>query len=104
MFTTGRICVKIAGRDAGKYCVVIKGLENGYVLVDGQTRRKKVNINHLEPTKKTVEMKEEAETSEVAEALKKEGFVVQEKGQTKKPAEKPVKQKAQKQKPEAKKE
>lgn len=98
MFTTGRICVKTAGRDAGRHCVVLKDLGEGYVMVDGQTRRKKVNTNHLEPTKKTIDIEEEADTSKVAEGLKKEGFVVKEKGQSKQPAQKPSKQKKEKQK------
>ncbi|MFW6014062.1 MAG: 50S ribosomal protein L14e [Candidatus Nanoarchaeia archaeon] len=98
MFTTGRICLKTAGRDAGKYCVVLKATENGYVLIDGETRRKRVNVNHLEPTKKTVKVKEEAETQEVKDALKKEGIAVKERGQPKQPAQRPVKQKTNKQK------
>ncbi len=57
MFDIGRICVKIAGRDAGRTCVIIDVLEDGYVLVDGQTRRRKCNVRHLEPTKTTVELK-----------------------------------------------
>jgi len=97
MFSTGRICLKTAGRDAGKCCVVLKEPEKGYVLIDGETRRKAVNINHLEPTKKTLKIKQEAETQEVKDALKKEGFVVKEKGEPKQAAKKPVRKKKEKQ-------
>ena len=49
IFSVGRVCVKIAGRDAGRKCVVVQQVNDHYVVVDGNTRRKKVNINHLEP-------------------------------------------------------
>lgn len=35
----GRVCIKIAGRDAGMKCVVVEQLDNNFVLIDGQTRR-----------------------------------------------------------------
>jgi ribosomal protein L14E/L6E/L27E len=34
MFKVGTVCVKIAGRDAGKSCVVVEELDKGMVLVD----------------------------------------------------------------------
>ncbi|MBS3173196.1 hypothetical protein J4399_02440 [Candidatus Woesearchaeota archaeon] len=49
MFEVGRLCLKIAGRDAGKKCVVVEKLEGKYVMIDGLTRRRKCNTLHLEP-------------------------------------------------------
>ena len=46
----GRICVKTAGRDASKKCVIIDLLDDKYVLIDGETRRRKCNIIHIEPS------------------------------------------------------
>ena len=51
MFETGRICIKIAGRDAGNICIVIDKIDENYVLIDGNVRRRKCNIAHLEPLK-----------------------------------------------------
>ena len=76
LFDVGRICVKIAGRDAGKKCVVVEVLEKGNVLVDGETRRRAVNIKHLEPLNETIELSSSAEHNEVAAALKKMGLEV----------------------------
>ncbi len=67
----GRICVKIAGRDAGKECVIIDILDDNYVLIDGATRRRKCNISHLEPTKKILDLKKNADHKTI-EALFKE--------------------------------
>jgi len=44
----GRVCMKIAGRDAGKIGVIVDTLENGFVLIDGAVRRRKCNVMHLE--------------------------------------------------------
>lgn len=97
VFEIGRVCMKIAGRDANKYCVVIKKIDATYVEIDGQTRRKKVNINHIEPINKILKIKENASSSEVAKALTDAGFSTEEKKKSsKQKTERPKKQKAKK--------
>jgi large subunit ribosomal protein L14e len=73
MFDVGRLCIKIAGREAGKYCVVIKKLEDNFVLVTGprsvtQVKRRKCNILHLEPLKESLKIKADASDEEVIKA------------------------------------
>lgn len=77
MFDIGRVCIKTAGRDTGKYAVVIDILDKdkGYVLIDGYVRRRKCNIKHLEPLEKTVNIKKSAGTQEVIKALKELGII-----------------------------
>ena len=92
VFEVGRICFKIAGRDANKYCVIVNKIDNNYVEIDGQTRRRKCNINHLEALKSTVDIKVGASNKEVAEALTKAGFETKERtSKKKKVSEKPTK-------------
>jgi large subunit ribosomal protein L14e len=79
MYEVGRVCVKIAGRDSNKYCVIVEKIDERYVLIDGQTRRKKVNMFHLEPTSKVVSLAKGADTNAVAHALKALDIVVAEK-------------------------
>jgi large subunit ribosomal protein L14e len=79
MLKVGRLCVKTQGRDAMQYCVVIKELDEKYVLVDGNTRRKKVNKLHLEPLNKVLDVKEDASTEEVLKAFEKEGIEIKKK-------------------------
>ena len=57
MFEIGRICLKLAGRDAGREAVIVEILDDRHVLVDGNVRRRKCNIMHLEPTAKKIEIK-----------------------------------------------
>jgi len=76
MYDIGRICIKLAGRDSNKYCVIVDKLDNNYVLVDGQTRRKKVNVKHLMALKKTIPIKQNASHEDVVQELQKLGVVV----------------------------
>ena len=87
--------MKIAGRDAGRTCVVVEELGKGYVLVDGDVRRKKVNILHLEPLDKTIALKAKAAHAEVAKAFEKLGLSAWE-TKAKKAAPRPRKQKVKK--------
>jgi large subunit ribosomal protein L14e len=68
-FEIGRVCVKLAGRDAGKKCVVVDVLDKGFVLIDGETRRRKVNSLHLEPLAQVVEISKGASTEACCKAL-----------------------------------
>jgi len=92
MFNVGRICFKIAGRDANKYCVIINEIDSNFVMIDGQTRRRKCNINHLEPLDKVIQIKKDASNKDVAKALSDAGFATAEKKESKKEkTQKPVK-------------
>ena len=97
VFEVGRVCMKIAGRDARKKCVVVDILDNTYVMIDGETRRRKCNIAHLEPLNLAVGIKANASNEEIVKALKEEGIVCDMKKDSKKqPQARPKKQKAKK--------
>lgn len=71
----GRVCRKVKGREAGRYCVVVEKPEKGSVLVDGrEIRRKKTSIRQLEPLPVVLKLKKDAKTADVVKALEKEGF------------------------------
>ncbi len=76
MFEVGRLCIKLAGRDAGQKCVVVDVLKGKYVLIDGMTRRKKCNTIHLEPLDETLEIKKNAPHEDVVNAFKGLGHEV----------------------------
>ena len=95
LFTVGRVCVKLAGRDAGKYCVIVESINDNYVIIDGQTRRRKCNVLHLDPTKNLVDIKEKASFEDVKSALESVKIIVSDKGTAKKATERPKKVKKQ---------
>ena len=94
LYEVGRLCVKLAGRDAGKRCVVVEQVDNQYVLVDGATRRRKVNINHLEPLAEMLDVKSGSH-ADVKAAFGKIGVEVLE-TKKKESKERPKKQKVKK--------
>ncbi|MBI4441173.1 50S ribosomal protein L14e [Candidatus Woesearchaeota archaeon] len=90
LFETGRLCVKIAGRDAGAKCVVIDVMNRNYVLVDGQTRRRKCNVQHLEPLQTTLPLTKNASHDAVTKAFAELGITLPVKKAKTKASSKPV--------------
>ena len=89
IFDIGRMCLKIAGRDAGRKCVVVENLDAQFVVVDGDVRRRKVNTKHLEPLEITVDLKGKTSHADVKAAFSQLGHAVWE-SKAKKPAARSV--------------
>lgn len=70
----GRLCIKLAGRDAGRICVIIDDVDKNLVLVDGNVRRRKCNVLHLEPLDQVIKIKKGASHSEIVSEFKKLGI------------------------------
>ena len=74
----GRICVKQAGRENGKKCIVIDVMDKSFVLVTGPKKitgikRRRVNINHVMPLQDKIDVKRGASDDEVAQVLEAAG-------------------------------
>ena len=79
MIEIGRIVVKIAGREALRKAVVVDIIDKNYVLITGPPslngiKRRRVNIGHLEPTKKKLEILRKATDADVLAAAKAAGL------------------------------
>lgn len=78
MFEIGRVCIKTAGREAGRFCIVVaKDKEKDFLIITGpkeatKVRRRKCNYRHLEPTPFKLEIKENATDDDVLKAYEKE--------------------------------
>src|SRR3989338_5543658 len=72
----GRICVKLLGREAGKTCVIADELEGNFVLIDGNVRRRKCDLDHLEISENLLKIKKNASTSEIQAAMKDAGIKI----------------------------
>ena len=75
----GRVCIKIAGKEAGRTCVIIDRVNDTRVMVDGNVRRKHCSVTHLEPLEQVLNIKKGASTEEVQRALKNAELNVKEK-------------------------
>ncbi|MDD5417116.1 MAG: 50S ribosomal protein L14e [Candidatus Aenigmarchaeota archaeon] len=91
----GRVCLKLAGREAGKYCVVVEPLDESFVMITGpksvtHVRRRKCNVVQLEPTTEILEIGS-GEDSEVEAAWKSSGLLKKFYIELPKPKTKPAK-------------
>jgi len=74
----GRVCVKMAGRETGRKCVIVDVMDKSFVLVTGPkkvtgVKRRRVNINHVAPTENTIQIKRGASDEEVTQMLEASG-------------------------------
>lgn len=68
--------MKLTGRETGKKCVVVDVIDKNFALVTGPktvtgVRRRRTNVDHLEPTSESIELKKGAGDDEVEKALTK---------------------------------
>jgi large subunit ribosomal protein L14e len=74
----GRVCVKVAGREAGHKCVVVDVIDKNFVLITGPKefsgiKRKRVNTSHIEPTADRIDITKGESDENVAKALETAG-------------------------------
>lgn len=68
----GRVCVKLRGKDAGQYCVIVDTVDKNFVTVEGENvKRGKVNKSHLEPIPYELKIKKGADSKKIVDGLKK---------------------------------
>ncbi|MBN1544264.1 50S ribosomal protein L14e [Candidatus Woesearchaeota archaeon] len=78
MMEVGRLCTKTAGRDAGMKCVIVEVLDEKFVMIDGEARRRKCNVKHLEPSTETIKLGKGASHPEVVKEFKNLGIEIKE--------------------------
>lgn len=79
VISIGRVCIKTRGREAGRKCVIVDIIDSNYVLVTGPkeltgVKRRRVNINHIEPLDKVVEIERGASDEDVMKAIRESGL------------------------------
>ena len=74
----GRICLKLAGRESGKKCVIIEIIDKGFVVITGPkkitgVKRRRASINHIAPLKEKIPINRGSSDEEVIKALETSG-------------------------------
>lgn len=80
MLELGRICLKIAGREAGKYAVIIENIDDNFVLITGPksitgVKRRKCNIDHIEPTENKFDINSKADDVSIENLWRSSGLI-----------------------------
>lgn len=76
LFEIGRVVIKTSGRDSGNIAVIADVLEGNYALIDGNVRRKRCNVKHLEPLKETLKIKKNESHDNIIKAMKQAGIEI----------------------------
>ncbi|MFP3227712.1 MAG: 50S ribosomal protein L14e [Caldisphaera sp.] len=76
----GRICIKGVGKESGRKCVVVDIIDQNFVLVTGPKsvsgiKRRRVNIKHLIPLDKLINIQKGANDEEVLAQLKNSNLI-----------------------------
>jgi large subunit ribosomal protein L14e len=74
----GRICLKSAGRETGRKCVIVDVMDKSFVLITGPTKvtgvkRRRANMNHIEPLQDKIDIKRGASDEEISAILETAG-------------------------------
>ncbi|MFH1228975.1 MAG: 50S ribosomal protein L14e [Candidatus Aenigmatarchaeota archaeon] len=80
MIETGRVVLKIAGREAGKYAVVVELVDDSFALITGPKsvtgiKRRKCNIEHIEPTEHLLDIGSKADDASIEDSWKNSGLI-----------------------------
>jgi large subunit ribosomal protein L14e len=80
MIEPGRIVLKIAGREAGKYAVIVENVNDNFVLITGPksitgVKRRKCNIDHIEPTEHKFEIDSKADDATIENIWRSSGLI-----------------------------
>ncbi|OGI11956.1 50S ribosomal protein L14e [Candidatus Micrarchaeota archaeon RBG_16_36_9] len=80
MLEPGRVVLKIAGREAGKYAVIVDTVKDNFVLITGPksitgVKRRKCNIDHIEPTEHKFDVKQDVDDSSLENIWKSSGLI-----------------------------
>jgi large subunit ribosomal protein L14e len=80
MIELGRVVLKIAGREAGKYAVIVENVNDTFVLITGPksitgVKRRKCNIDHIEPTEHKLEIDSKADDSTIENIWRSSGLI-----------------------------
>jgi len=75
----GRVCIKVRGREAGRKCVIVDIIDENFVLITGPkslsgVRRRRANIDHIEPLDVKLNIRKGASDDEVLKAIEEAGL------------------------------
>jgi large subunit ribosomal protein L14e len=75
----GRVCIKVRGREAGRKCVIVDIIDENFVLITGPksltgVRRRRANIDHIEPLDVKINIRKGATDEEVLKAIEEAGL------------------------------
>ncbi len=72
----GRLVIKTAGREAGSIAVILKKIDDNFVLIDGQVKRRKCNIGHIETLDQKIKITKDITKQDIKKKFKELGYEI----------------------------
>ena len=79
MVDIGRVVIKLTGREAGKRAVIVEVVDDNFVIIDGDVKRRRCNCDHLALLPEKLEIEEGAGTEKVKSVFKEKGWLTESK-------------------------
>ncbi len=75
MVEIGRICIKTKGREAGKKAVIVDLVNDKFVLIDGNVKRRKCNLNHVKLLPEKINIEKGMSTADIKKIFDEKGIL-----------------------------
>lgn len=79
MLSPGRVCRKTKGSEKGNICVILESIDDKFAIIDGNVRRRKCNIKHLQPLDQVIGLDNTISREDVKKELSALGYEIHEK-------------------------
>ncbi len=81
-FEIGRVCIKIRGREKGHKCVIVDIIDKNFLLITGPPKlsgikRRRVNIKHIQPLERTIDIRRGMSDDEIVEAISQQNLTTE---------------------------
>lgn len=74
ILSVGRVCKKIAGVEAGNYCVIVNKVGKDFIVDGKNVKRGRCSIKHLFPLPITLEITKNQSSEEIYKLMEEKGL------------------------------
>ena len=78
----GRVCIKTRGREKRRKCIIVDIIDKNFLLITGPlkisgVKRRRVNVNHIQPLQHTIDIKRGMSDDEIEEAISQQDLIAE---------------------------
>ncbi|HDQ59661.1 MAG TPA: 50S ribosomal protein L14e [Candidatus Woesearchaeota archaeon] len=77
MVEVGRVAIKLRGREAGKKAVIVEIVDGNFVVIDGNVKRKRCNVDHLALLPEKLQISSGESSESIKKIFKEKGWLKQ---------------------------
>jgi large subunit ribosomal protein L14e len=78
----GRVCIKTRGREKRRKCIIVDIIDKNFLLITGPPnisgiKRRRVNVNHIQPLQHAIDIKRGMSDDEIEEAISQQDLITE---------------------------